>query len=223
MTKPLRQTLAVLSKILPSPTRILEIGSLQTKNQKRLANLRTLFPQSQFVGSDIRPGPGVDWVMDAQRLPLNDHSFDLVLCLEVLEHAQKPWEIAKEIARVVKPNGFIIISTQQNFPLHKHPSDYYRFTPYGLLYLFPDFGMKLCFAIAPPFNQEVKLNPQTVVLVASKKPCRKLFNQIKKSLQSNQTNISGHKPYRHRLEHGLKFIKRGLNEAFFRQEIYFFK
>lgn len=160
--------------------------------------------------------------MNAQNLHFKANTFDLVLCLEVLEHAQRPWEIAAEIARVIKPNGFAIISSQQNFPLHKHPSDYYRFTPYGLLYLFHSFLEKLCFAISPPFNQEVKLNPQTVVLVVAKKRNKTLFGQLKKSLEENQPKISGHKPYRHRLEHGLKFLKRGISEVLFRHEICFF-
>ncbi|MBI3282668.1 class I SAM-dependent methyltransferase [Candidatus Curtissbacteria bacterium] len=221
MTKPLRKAVEIICLNLNSK-KVLEIGSRQAENQKNLANLRSLFPTANYLGTDMIDGPGVDRVVDAEKLPFGKGSFDLVLCLETFEHTRKPWLIAAEIERVVSDNGVIIISSQQNFPLHKHPSDYFRYTPYGLSSFFDNFKSRLVFSISPPFDDEVKLNPEHVILVGSKMKNMKLLATIKRKLTKNKNIISVHKPYRHRLFDLVKFFRRGLAEIQYRQEIEFF-
>lgn len=208
---------------LPTPKKILEIGSWQERNQYEIADLRPLFPNSEFVGTDMRSGPGVDRVANANRLPFASGSFDLVFCLETFEHADKPWLVAKEIERVLKPKGIAIVSSQQNFPIHNYPSDYFRYTPYGLAVLFEKIKAPLLFSISPPFDDEVKTNPQAVILVGSKTPNNKLLQQIRRQLKKDLATISVHKPYRHRLRDGLKILNRAVNELMFRQDVHFFK
>lgn len=221
MTKPLRKAIEIILQNL-EPKKVLEIGSRQEKNQKELANLRPLLPNSDYVGTDMRSGPGVDRVADAEKLPFAAGTFDLVLCLETFEHAKMPWLVAAQIERVISKKGVIIISSQQNFPLHKHPSDYFRYTPYGLSSFFEDFKSNLIFSISPPFDDEVKLNPQHVILVATKSKNDALLAEIKRDLLMNKNLISVHKPYRHRLFDLIKYFKRGVAEVKFRQEIEFF-
>jgi len=43
-------------------------------------------------------------------LPFKKSSFDVVIGLEVLEHLYNPYEMMKEIKRVLKPKGYAIIS-----------------------------------------------------------------------------------------------------------------
>ena len=45
---------------------IYEFGSYQVAGQEGLADLRPLFRGRRYVGCDMRPGPGVDEVMDLQ-------------------------------------------------------------------------------------------------------------------------------------------------------------
>jgi len=222
MTKPLRALVELCIKQLGSPKKILEIGSRQAINQNELADLRSLFPNAKYVGLDMQEGPGVDMVASAEKLPFQDSSFDLVLCLETLEHAEHPWLITSEIQRVVKKNGFVIVSSQQNFPIHLHPSDYFRFTPFELKSLFPKIENNLVVTISPPYENEVKLNPEQVVFVGTKDIKRKFVGGLKTKLRKNVALISGHKPYRHRLQSWWKFIVRGFNEIKFRLEIEFF-
>src|SRR5688572_24735644 len=135
MTKPLRAIVEIIVESLALRGKVLEIGSRQEKNQKGMANLRILFKGSNYLGVDMRKGPGVDKVINGNRLPFSDNSFDVVICLETLEHADKPWLVVSEIERVLKPTGTAIVSSQQNFPIHLHPSDYFRYTPYGMAVL----------------------------------------------------------------------------------------
>lgn len=73
-----------------------------------------------------------DVVGDLCLLPIATHSLDAVIALEVLEHVRNPIAACSEIARVLKPNGVIILSTPFIFPIHDNPYDYYRYTKYGL-------------------------------------------------------------------------------------------
>src|SRR3972149_12172269 len=132
MTKELRKALEILAAHLPRARKILEVGSRAAKNQQELAHIRPLFPESVYTGLDMQRGPGVDVVADATSLPYPDQIFDLLLCFETLEHVIEPWKAVAEMERGNKKNGVIILSSQQNFPLHLHPSDYFRYTPYGL-------------------------------------------------------------------------------------------
>ncbi len=221
MTKPLREAVEIVIKTLPKAKKVLEIGSKQEKNQNEVANLRGLFSDSSFIGVDMRPGSGVDVVANAQKLPFKNGAFDLVLCLETLEHCDHPWLVTAEIERVLGKSGVAIVSSQQNFPIHMHHSDYFRYTPSGLRVLFNKLK-SVVFSISPPYDDEVKLNPQHVVLIGGKSDNEELFKKVKRQLRNNTGKISGHKPYRHRLQDAWKFFKRGVAEAKFRWEIEFF-
>ena len=48
---------------------------------------------------------------DAEHLAFEDESFDVVICSEVLEHLLDPQTVLKEIRRVVKQNGTVILTT----------------------------------------------------------------------------------------------------------------
>lgn len=56
-----------------------------------------------------------------KRLPFPDRTFDLVTSLEVWEHAVNPQLMLKEIARVLKPDGIIFITTANRlWPIEPH-------------------------------------------------------------------------------------------------------
>jgi ubiquinone/menaquinone biosynthesis C-methylase UbiE len=44
------------------------------------------------------------------KLPFGDHSFEYVTCLEGLEHIENPQQATREFARVLKPQGHLIVS-----------------------------------------------------------------------------------------------------------------
>lgn len=88
------------------------------------------------IGADIAAGKGVDVICDAHNLPFEDEKFDNILCTEVLEHLHSPEIAISEMERGLKKGGKLILTTRFIFPLHDVPNDYYRFTKYGLKYLF---------------------------------------------------------------------------------------
>jgi SAM-dependent methyltransferase len=46
-----------------------------------------------------------------QELPFPNDYFDYLLLMEVVEHLRNPYEVFPEINRIIKPNGFLILST----------------------------------------------------------------------------------------------------------------
>ena len=92
-----------------------------------------------YVGIDLPQTLHAKHVIDifanAHYLPFEKGTFDTVLCLEVLEHGERPLEVLKEIYAVLKKGGVLILSTPQNYWLHNDPKDFYRFTQQGLIEL----------------------------------------------------------------------------------------
>jgi len=69
-----------------------------------------------------------DVISDVLHMPLNDNEFDTVICTEVLEHVEDPFQLFIEIARILKHGGYAIVSSGWMAPYHKEPKDYWRFT-----------------------------------------------------------------------------------------------
>jgi len=51
----------------------------------------------------------------AEKIPIEDHSFDLIICKDVLEHVQSPKELLRESKRILKQNGQLLISVTNRF------------------------------------------------------------------------------------------------------------
>ncbi len=57
-------------------------------------------------------GRGIDYRRgEAERLPYDDGSFDIVTCVDVLEHVQSPAAAVQEIHRVLSPGGVFLYDT----------------------------------------------------------------------------------------------------------------
>ena len=65
-------------------------------------------------------------------IPVEDASFDLVLCLQVLEHVPDPAAAIRELRRVVRPGGRVLLTTHGVYPYHPNPEDLWRWTHEGL-------------------------------------------------------------------------------------------
>ncbi|MHB8109973.1 MAG: methyltransferase domain-containing protein [Syntrophorhabdaceae bacterium] len=57
------------------------------------------------------PGLSVDRGNLNDSLPYNDATFDYVCFLEAIEHTENPYNAVREISRVLKPNGLIVLTT----------------------------------------------------------------------------------------------------------------
>jgi len=100
---------------------------------------------TRYDSLDLYPRPGgVSIVGDVQKMDMvNDNSYDSAICLEVLEHVPQPNEAIREIHRILRPGGVLILSAPHLSRIHDSPHDYYRFTRFGLQYLLTSAGFDI--------------------------------------------------------------------------------
>jgi len=55
--------------------------------------------------------------LDAGRLPLEDGSVDAAVAVEVVEHVENPRALVREMARVVRPGGIVLLTTPHQLSL----------------------------------------------------------------------------------------------------------
>jgi glycosyltransferase involved in cell wall biosynthesis/SAM-dependent methyltransferase len=80
-----------------------------------------------------------DVIADSHRLPFADETFEAVIALNAFEHYRDPWQAAREIYRVLRPGGHVLIHTAFLQPLHEAPWHFYNCTRYGLEQWFEKF------------------------------------------------------------------------------------
>jgi ubiquinone/menaquinone biosynthesis C-methylase UbiE len=85
----------------------------------------------------------IDLFGNAYQIPVESAAFDSAICTAVLEHLEEPEKAIKETYRVLKAGGYAIYTVPFFWHLHEEPRDFYRFTKYGLKYLFEKNGFEI--------------------------------------------------------------------------------
>jgi SAM-dependent methyltransferase len=128
---------------------VVELGSFYVAGWEHTADLRPYFPRREYIGCDIRQGPGVDRIENAERLSFADRSVGTVIMCELLPHLPHPDRAITEAWRVLREDGLLVVSVPFDYRLNGFPSDYWRFTTAGLCTLFADFPHTSVFALGP--------------------------------------------------------------------------
>lgn len=108
---------------------VLDFGSYINVGQ--VASHRSLFADydCDIVGADIQAGRNVEVLMvQPYRIPLPSDSQDVVLSGQVFEHIPFPWASILEIARVLKPNGYLFLTAPSRGHVHS-TYDCWRYYP----------------------------------------------------------------------------------------------
>ena len=135
-----RELLAAAKKYFSG--RLIDIGC----GNKPYAGLLKPFV-SEHIGVDhsltLHGTTNIDIMSSAYEIPVADESFDSALSTAVLEHLEEPERALRECHRVLKPGGVAVYSVPFIWHLHEDPRDFYRFSKYGLDYLFKKVGFEI--------------------------------------------------------------------------------
>jgi len=110
---------------------------------------RSLFTVEKYIGVDFEnPGHShqneqIDVYYDGAHLPFENNYFDSVFSSEVFEHIFNLEEILKEINRVMKPGGKMLITCPFAICEHETPNDFARYSSFAIKYLLEKNGFEM--------------------------------------------------------------------------------
>lgn len=125
-----RQKMWAIHQISPDSTfkDILEIGGGQSGLTALLypeANVTNLDLDLQYSEAPCNQDERVQFICgDATHLPFGNHTFDMVTMFDLLEHIPDDKKSIFEALRVLRPNGFLLVSS---------PNENWRFPYYGFM------------------------------------------------------------------------------------------
>ncbi len=136
------------AKTIPAGSRVLDIGA-------GTCPYRSFFVHCDYKTHDFKKYKGIklgntkeyskiDYESDITSIPVPDKSFDVILCTEVLEHIPEPIEALREMARILRRGGQLLITAPLGSGLHQTPYHYYGgYTPQWYKHFLPKFGLQV--------------------------------------------------------------------------------
>lgn len=81
-------------------------------------NIKKYIPKNiSYSSLDIEGDSDYKIDLNKQKIPVKDNTFDILVCLETLEHTLYPRKILKELKRVTKKDGFFVLSMPNDYNL----------------------------------------------------------------------------------------------------------
>ena len=99
---------------------------------------KNCFKFNTYIGIDIEnsghdhKNENIDMYYDGKKIPFSDEHFDLIFSSEVFEHIFNLEDIIKELKRVLKTNGKMLITLPFVWNEHEQPFDYARYTSFAI-------------------------------------------------------------------------------------------
>jgi SAM-dependent methyltransferase len=137
----LRRSIKAFAESIPAGAKVLDAGA-------GLKPYQTLFSHCEYESCDfaeceaffsnLDDGTRDDlrsrhtYICPIDAIPVADDTYDFVLCSQVLEHVPYPQSVAKELYRILKPNGQLLVTVPQGYGIHGEPYNFFYFTRYGI-------------------------------------------------------------------------------------------
>jgi SAM-dependent methyltransferase len=131
-----------LSALTGAGKRILDVGAGELQYKKYFKHLN-------YVSQDLGVGDAnwdyskIDIISDIYNIPVEEKSFDYILCTQVIEHLKYPHQAFKEFSRILKSGGLLFVTCPLSWKEHQQPYDYFRYTQYALKMLAEENNFKV--------------------------------------------------------------------------------
>lgn len=129
-TNPTNQNAEEHTRTIQSHSLVLDLGAGNPRESEHHPNV-VFHEFVQYAHTDV--------VNLFDRLPYREGTFDAVISKAAFEHLVRPWEMADEIYRVLKPGGYVTVDTAFMFPLHGDPYHFFNMTLDGAKEIFKRF------------------------------------------------------------------------------------
>lgn len=100
---------------------------------------------SEYIGCDIVQSSSnkVDVLCEANNIPLESNSYDTLISTQAIEHIEDYQGMVNEAYRLLKINGYFILSGPFYWHLHEEPYDFFRFSKHGFRYILEKSGFEI--------------------------------------------------------------------------------
>ena len=124
---------------ITADARVLEVGpdAFPSTLRKQVCEF-----QGQWDTIDLFASSKLTYQAESEYVfPIESETYDVVVASNVIEHVRNPFRWMREIVRVVKPGGHVIIVVPNNWIFHEAPIDCWRIYPDGMKQLFDESGL----------------------------------------------------------------------------------
>lgn len=143
----------------------------------------SLFRTDEYIGLEIdttinREKKKVDVFYDGKIFPFESQSFDSIITNQVFEHVFNPDSFIKEINRVLKNGGNLLLTVPFVWDEHEQPYDFARYSSFGLSHILNENGFEIIQSIKSVNNFAVifqLINAYLYKIVHSVSIIRKIF------------------------------------------------
>lgn len=132
------------AKKIPKSASVLDAGAGELRYKK-------YFDHCKYVSQDLCVGDkewyfnDIDIKSNIYNIPVENESFDYILCAQVLEHLEFPDLAFKEFSRILKKNGKLLLTAPLGQGEHQTPYDFFRYTKYSLKSFGERYSLKLSY------------------------------------------------------------------------------
>lgn len=121
---------------IKSGSKILDAGAGSVKYKK-------FFPDCVYKTQDFKQYGDIDYISDITNIPVEESSFDAIICTEVLEHLSRPDLAIKEFSRILKESGNLYLTAPLMSGIHQSPYHFYGgFSRFWYLKYLNEYGFK---------------------------------------------------------------------------------
>jgi SAM-dependent methyltransferase len=136
----LQKEVEQFARAVPANALVLDAGA-------GLQPYKHLFTHARYESADFEKldlaYTKTTYVCDLQNIPVEDCRYDCIIFNQVMEHLPEPGVVLKELHRVLKQGGKLFYSGPLFYEEHHQPYDFFRFTQFGLRFLFSQQGFEI--------------------------------------------------------------------------------